>query len=143
MADTFTDRELEAYLDEQLDAEMMVRVELVLRSDQLLLERLGRINARRNQGGHSIGDIWQRHRLSCPTREDLANCLLGALSDEESDYIRFHVVQIGCRLCGANWSDLQRQLEETSPATQSRRRRFYESSVPHLRWPANTPQSPQ
>lgn len=134
MSSAFTDRDLEAYLDERLDAATMTRVEVSLRADPALLERLARVNARRNRGGHSIGDIWQRSRLTCPSREELANCLLGVLSLEVADYIRFHVERIGCRWCQANWEDLQLQSREAPQAIQNRRRRFYESSVSALKW---------
>jgi hypothetical protein len=134
MSSSFTDRDLEAYLDERLDTATMTQVELSLRADPALLERLSRVNARRNRGGHSIGDIWQRSRLTCPSREELASCLLGVLSAEVADYIRFHVEQIGCRWCQANWEDLQQQAREAPQATQIRRRRFYESSVSQLKW---------
>ncbi|MFM8251848.1 MAG: hypothetical protein ACKOBW_09665 [Planctomycetota bacterium] len=134
MSSSLTDRDLEAYLDERLDAATMTRVEVSLRADPALLERLAQVNARRNRGGHSIGDIWQRSRLTCPSREELANCLLGVLSTDVADYIRFHVERIGCRWCQANWEDLQVQSREAPQAIQNRRRRFYESSVSSLKW---------
>ena len=60
--------DLEAYLDEALPPEEMARIEQVLRTDANMAEQLGMVASRRDEGVHSIGATWRRHRLSCPTR---------------------------------------------------------------------------
>ena len=127
-----TDAELEAYLDESLASELLARVEQALRDDPALLARLAAINARRDGGVHSLGEIWRRHALSCPTREQLGSYLLGVLDDGRGDYIAFHIRTAGCRACQANLTDLgQRQTEQPS-AADARRRKYFQSSAGHL-----------
>ena len=114
---SFTSTDLAAYLDEALPAETMAAVEDALRRDPQLTAQLGEIIARRDAGVHSLGDIWRRHRLSCPTREQLGSHVLGILTDEESDHIMFHVETIGCRYCQANLDDLKNQQAEAAERT--------------------------
>ena len=90
MSKQFSNSDLEAYLDEALPQAALADLEQALREDQNLLEQLAEINARRDGGGHSIATIWRRHRVSCPTRQDLANSLLEVLPPEQSDYLAFH-----------------------------------------------------
>lgn len=123
--------ELEAYLDEALPAEEMARIEDALRRNPQLLDDLAAINARRDAGVHSLGEIWRRHRLSCPTREQLGGLLLGTLPKPQSEYLRFHLDVVGCRLCRANLLDLQSQ-QEAAEAAKTRRRRYFQSSAGYL-----------
>jgi hypothetical protein len=133
MPSTFSQAELDAYLDEALPAEEMARIERALRSDKHLLASLAEVVARRNAGVHSVGAIWRRHRLSCPTREQLGSFLLGALPEPVAEYIQFHLELVGCRYCRANLTDLQRCQSEPSETVHSRRRRYFQSSAGHLR----------
>jgi hypothetical protein len=124
--------ELEAYLDEALPAEEMARIEDLLRRNPELLEQLAAINARRDAGVHSLGEIWRRHRLSCPPREQLGGLLLGTLPKLQAQYIRFHIDVAGCRLCKANLADLENQQAEAAEAAQTRRRKYFQSSAGYL-----------
>ncbi len=124
----WTDQELASWLDERLSAERMSQLEQQLRTDDSLKIRLSQLIQHRDQGGHSVGEIWYRGRLSCPTRSELGGYLLGTLSPDVSDYLEFHLLTIGCRLCQANLQDLQEQSVNTSETTV-RRRRFFESSA--------------
>ncbi len=128
-----TQSDLQAYLDEALAPEQMAAVEAELRKKPELLKQLAAINARRDAGVHSVGEIWRRQRLSCPTRDQLGSHLLGALSAEQADYIQFHVETIGCRLCQANIEDLRRQQEETAETVKTRRTKYFQSTAGHLR----------
>ena len=133
----FTQTDLIAFLDEALPAETMAAVEEAARTDSSLTAQLAELINRRDAGVHSLGEIWRRNRLSCPSRQQLGSHLLGALTDEESAYIQFHLELIGCRLCQANLDDLQAQQAEAShraAAEQSvhRRRKYFHSSAGHL-----------
>src|SRR5947207_14066142 len=108
-----TQSDLQAYLDEALTPAEMSAIEAELRKKPELLKQLAAINARRDAGVHSVGEIWRRQRLSCPTRDQLGSHLLGALSAGQDEYIQLHVETIGCRLCQANIEDLRRQQEGT------------------------------
>jgi hypothetical protein len=129
---SFTSAELEAYLDESLPVARMAAVEDALRRDPQLLRALEAIHGRRDAGVHSLGEIWRRNRLSCPTRQQLGSHLLGILPDDLAAYIRFHLDTIGCRYCQANLADLQSQQQSTPVVTQ-RRRKYLQSSAGYLK----------
>ena len=128
-----TQSELEAYLDEDLATEEMVQIENALRNDPKLLEALTILNGRRDAGIQSLGEIWRRARISCPDREQLGSYLLGAIPDDQRNYVKFHVEKIGCRICQANLADLQRQQDELSEVSAGRRRKYFRSSSSYLR----------
>jgi hypothetical protein len=129
---TITPAELEAYLDEALPASQSAAIEAALRDSPELLEQLSAINRRRDAGVHSLGEIWRRHRMSCPTREELGRYLMQAMDPEQADFIRFHIEVSGCRFCAANIEDLQRRMDETADAAHTRQRRYFESSAGYL-----------
>lgn len=129
---TWTDRELTAWLDELLPATRMAELEMQLRSDSALQARVAQIIRHRDQGGNSIGEVWQRGKLSCPTRTDLGGYLLGTLSSDAAEYIEFHLQTVGCRVCQANLNDLEEQ-STSAEQVPGRRRKFFESSAGLLR----------
>lgn len=133
MQTRFTIQELEGYLEESLPAATMAAIEAALRSDAALLEQLTAINGRRDAGVHTVGEIWRRHRVSCPARQELGSYLLGALAEEQEQYIRFHLETIGCRLCQANIDDLRTQQQGHTSATTQRRTKYLQSSVGMLK----------
>jgi hypothetical protein len=132
MKPEFSTSDLEAYLDESLPSERMAAVEDALRHDSALQKQLVAINGRRDAGVHSLGEVWRRHRLSCPSREQLGSFLLGVLSREESEYIRFHVDSIECRYCEASIEDLKAQQSSAANEITRRRQKYFQSSVGHL-----------
>ncbi len=125
--------DLEAYLDEALPPEEMTRIEKAARGDPELTKQLALVQARRSAGVHSLGDIWRRHRLSCPTREQLGSYLLGALPEALAAYITFHIEVTGCRYCQANLADLQSQQSDAEQTAQVRRRKYFQSSAGYLK----------
>lgn len=131
-AKPYSDDDLLAYLDEMLPPIRMTAIEADLRADEALRLRVAAVARRRDQGTHSVGEIWRRGRLSCPSRSQLGSFLLGTLTPTMTDYIEFHLRSIGCRLCGANLHDLERSMKP-GPETTERRRRFFESSAGRLR----------
>ncbi len=132
MADTFSDDELLAFLDEQLPVQRASSLEESLRSSSDLRQRLAALIRRRDQGGHTIGEIWRRNRVSCPTRATLGSHLLGALDDALSQYVEFHLKTIGCRLCNAVVTELE-ESRAPEPTITGRRQRYFESSAGMLR----------
>lgn len=126
-----TDPMLLAYIEESLPSEAMSRIEIALRTDDSLRQRLTQLIGQRDSGVHSVGDIWRRHRLSCPTREELGSYLLGAMMDDQADYIKFHMEQVGCRYCQSNLEDLSESHHRD--AVTARRKKYFQSSVGRLR----------
>jgi hypothetical protein len=127
-----TAAELEAYLDEALAPEQMAEIERALRARPELLQRLARINARRDCGVHTLGEIWRRHHIGVPTREELGSYLLGVLPKEHAAYIRFRVATLKCRYTMANLDDLQARQKEAEAQVSARRRKYFQSSVGRL-----------
>ncbi len=127
----FSREHLEAYLDEALPPDEMACVEETLRHHPRLLEELRAIVALRDQGVHTLGAIWRRHRLTCPEREQLQAYLEKKLDAPTARYVRFHLQVIGCRYCQANLEDLQEQQGDPTPR-QKRRRRYFQSSAGRL-----------
>ena len=128
-----TQADLQSYLDESLPPAEMAMVEAEIRAKPDLLRQLAGINGRRDAGVHSVGEIWRRQRLSCPSRQQLGSHLLGALGEEHAAYIDFHLKVIGCRYCQANLEDLRRQQEETAETVKTRRTKYFHSTAGHLR----------
>lgn len=128
---SFTDDEIIAFLDEMLPSDRMTAFETALRDSEELRQRFASVSRRRDQGAHTVGEVWRRRQLSCPSRTEIGSFLLGTLSDEDSQYIDFHIRTIGCRFCIANLADLEGELKK-SDDTPRRRRKFFESSAGYL-----------
>ena len=124
-----TDARLEAFLDESLPAPELAEIERWLRSDPDGARRLAELHSRRNEGLHTIGGIWRRHRLTCPDRNRLGNFLLDILSTAEADYLRVHLEVVGCPYCRANLADLESQHREPAPTRTARQRRYFQTSA--------------
>ncbi|MCA9106268.1 MAG: hypothetical protein KDA83_12625 [Planctomycetales bacterium] len=131
MARDFTPAELEAYLDESLDAERSREVEQAVREDPALLKKLAEINARRDSGVHSLGEIWRRHQLGVPSRETLGSYLLGILDETQADYIRFRVEVLKCPFTIAKLRDLEEQSAEAAAPDRETRKSRYMNSTSH------------
>lgn len=130
---TFSDAQLQAYLDESLPVDSMSSIEQQLRIDSQLQEKLVSLAAQREAGVHGLGEIWRRNRMSCPTRQLLGSFLLKAVDEDFASYIIFHLEQVGCRLCAANLQDLRQRQAEQENDIQSRRRRYFQTSAGFLK----------
>ena len=119
----FTQADLEAYLDEALPPDEMAQIEDELRNHPELGERLIAIHGRRDAGVHTLGEIWRRHRLTCPSRQQLTLFLDGKLPADDADYIRFHLEDVHCRLCVASYEDIRisRQLDDEEATVAKQR----------------------
>jgi hypothetical protein len=126
----FTDEELLAYADERLAVDQCSTVEQQLRGDATLVRRLADLLSCRDQGDHSVGELWRRDRLSCPPRAVWSAYLDGRLGDGLSQYLQFHVETIGCRICIANLSDLQQHGDLEN--AERRTRKIFQSSAGRL-----------
>ncbi len=129
----FTDDELTGYLDEQLPVDRLAELEQSMRDSETLRHRMAALIRRRDQGEHSVGEIWRRNRLSCPDRETLGSWLLESLDESLMSYIEFHLKTIGCRFCNASLDELEAARSEVDSTSHQRRRRFFESSAGLLR----------
>jgi len=128
MSEEVTQSDLEAYLDEALDAERASWLEKQLRANPELVQKLSMINARRDAGLHTLGEIWRRFQIGVPSREQLSGFLAGTLNEETADYIQFRIEILKCPYTIASLNDLRREQEEPSEVIQIRRAKYFRLS---------------
>lgn len=132
---TLSDADLLAYLDEALPEGRAVEVERAVRESGEVRQRLSALLRQRDQGGHTLGEIWRRRQLSCVSRTDLSRYLSGQLPPGDRDYLEFHTGVIQCSVCLANLEDLRSLANAESTSQDARRKRIFESSAGGLRKP--------
>ena len=122
---------LRAYLLDELPAGTLARVEKALRDSAELRARLEDVRQDRADSQlHTLGAIWHRARLTCPSRQQLGSYLLDALDPDLAAYLEFHVDVVECPFCRANLDDLKAQSQATTAAkaSKSRQHRILQSS---------------
>jgi hypothetical protein len=127
-----TREKLHAYLNDALTDREMAQVEQALRDSEALRRSLQMVMQDRERGEHTLGAVWCRERLTCPSREQLGSFLLQVLDEDQQDYVEFHLHTIGCAVCLANLADLQSLQNEPAPNARERRKRFFQSSAGYL-----------
>ena len=106
------DAMLRNYLADTLPPEELARVEKALRDSAQLRARLEDVrNNREDVQLHTLGAIWHRSRLTCPSRQQLGSYLLDALDPELASYFKFHLEVVECPFCQANLADLEAQSQ--------------------------------
>jgi hypothetical protein len=122
---------LRNYLIDALPPEELARVEKALRDSAQLRARLEDVrNNREDFQLHTLGAIWHRFRLTCPSRQQLGSYLLDALDPELVAYIRFHIDVVECPYCRANLIDLEhRQSGNPTTSARDREKRFLDATI--------------
>ncbi|QVL34814.1 hypothetical protein KIH39_01320 [Telmatocola sphagniphila] len=128
MEKEITREQLHAYLEDALSDAEMSGIEKLLRDSEQLRFRLKQVREEQDRGEHSLGAIWRRERLSCPSREQLSGFLHGILEPDVHGYIDFHLKTIGCASCLANLDDIKEKQAESEPQ-KKRRRKIFQSSA--------------
>lgn len=129
MSKKFSDAELDCYIEETLDAGRASELELQLRDDEALLQRLAEINGRRSSGQHTLGGIWRQNQIGVPSPDEMGSFLLGVLDDQHADYIQFRLDVLKCPFTIALKTDLENQQSESEDTSVKRRKKIFESSV--------------
>ena len=120
---------LRAYLADELPPGTLARVEKALRDSAELRALLEDVRQDRVDAGlHSLGAIWRRSRLTCPSRQQLGSLLLDALDPDLADYLRFHIDVVECPYCQANLADLEGKAGPAGVAAPTRHHRILQSS---------------
>ncbi|MEL0095423.1 MAG: hypothetical protein VW875_06210 [Planctomycetaceae bacterium] len=132
MFDEFSDTDLAAYLEEDLDANKASKLEATLINDKHLQDRLHTIRLQIAVGEHSLGSIWRQNNLGCPSRKTLGGYLLGILPNDQKLFIQSHIEIRGCLTCQANLADLEEQQTQNQEELSARATRYYKSSIGHL-----------
>src|SRR4051794_4587257 len=122
---TITREQLAGYLDDTLSDHDSAQLEQALRASEPLRAQLRALMAETDRGEHSLGAVWRRQRLTCPSREQIGSFLLQVLDPELQDYVDFHLHTIGCSYCLANLADLQARQQEPPVKAQQRRHRIF------------------
>jgi hypothetical protein len=124
---------LRAFLHDSLPEAEAAEVEKRLRDDAKLRAVFELVRQEEDRGEHSVGAIWRREHISCPTRDQLGGFLLQALDEDHLGYIEFHLNVVGCSFCSANLDDLKQKQAESAGAAKQRRKRIVNSSAGVLR----------
>ncbi len=124
---------LRDFLTDALPDQELVAVEKAVREQPKVRALLDRVRQELDRGEHSIGAVWRRERLSCPTRDQLGGFILLALDNDLFDYVEFHLTTIGCAFCQANLDDLKKINVDPPGPRAGRRRRIVDSSAGTLR----------
>jgi hypothetical protein len=121
---------LRNYLADCLPPESLARVEKALRDSAQLRARLEEVrNNREDVQLHTLGAIWHRGRLTCPSRQQLGSYLLDALDPELASYFKFHLEVVECPFCQANLTDLKRRhLESPGDSGKARNKRILDAT---------------
>src|ERR1700760_2698474 len=99
---------LRDYLHDALPDAELASVEKALRESASLRALYQEVVEQEDRGEHTVGAIWRRERISCPTRDQIGGFLLGAGDPESLAYIEFHLKTIACPFCQANLDDLKK-----------------------------------
>ena len=59
-----------------------------------------------------VRKVWNEKRISCPARHWVARLVAGTLTDGPSTFVRFHLEEMKCPWCMANFDDLARADRE-------------------------------
>jgi len=127
---SFTDEELLAYVDECLPVKRSTEVEATLRQSEPLRQRLSQLIVEQDQGGRTVGEIWRRGRVSCPSRALWTSYLDDQIGEGLRRYLEFHLETVGCRFCAANLDDLR---SSDDAASQVRRQKIFQTSIGRLK----------
>ena len=123
------DDTLRSYLADSLPAGELARVEKALRESSDLRARLEDVRQNRADTNlHTLGAIWRRGRLTCPSRQQLGSYLLEALDPDFADYLKFHLDVVECPFCQANLADLQAKASQPTAVIKGRHNRILKSS---------------
>jgi hypothetical protein len=129
-----TNEMLRAYLDDALGDADSAQVEQSLRGSEDLRGQLRELMQTRDRGEHSVGAVWRRRQLTCPSREEMGSYLLEALDEGRTAYVKFHLETVCCPYCQANRDDLADQDRE-SPVKQEKAKKIFDSGSRHLKAP--------
>lgn len=100
-------RKLREYLHDLLPASELAAVERALRTDPATQQLFEEVRSEEDRGEHTVGAIWKREHVTCPTRDELGGYVIRALAPERLEYIRFHLESVECPFCLANVEDLE------------------------------------
>ena len=95
MAKTIGKETLRDFLHDALPDSELAIVEKALRDDANLRQQLEDVRSEEDRGEHSVGAIWRRNNISCPSRDQLGGYLLDAIDPALFDYVDFHLKTIG------------------------------------------------
>ena len=123
------DETLRSYLADALPPGDLARVEKALRESADLRSRLEEVRQNRADTNiHTLGAIWRRGRLTCPTRQQLGSYLLDVLEPALGEYLKFHIEVVECAYCQANIADLKAKASQPQAVVASRHNRILRSS---------------
>jgi hypothetical protein len=104
----FSDARLLAYVEERLSIADTIRLEKSLDADEQLKTDLCRVSGQHVTGELTLAAIWRDFQVGCLNHEQLAAYVRHQLGGGLADYVRFHIDEVGCRVCEARLDELTR-----------------------------------
>ena len=94
-----------------------------------MVNRLSSINRRRDEGIHTLGEIWRRHQIGVPSPEEVNEFLSGKLAQDQSNYIRFRLDVLKCRYTSALVEAAEQRLADSGEQSKTRREKYFQNSA--------------
>jgi hypothetical protein len=110
----FSDAQLLAYAEERLPMAATLQLEKSLESDEKLKTDLRRVCGQHLTGELSLATIWRDFQVGCLSQDQLAAYVGHQLGGALADYVRFHIDEVGCRICEARLDELARLAHNSS-----------------------------
>ena len=128
--ETVTKEILRAFATDSLPEAETAGVEKLIRDDPAVGKLYAQVREEEERGEHSVGAIWRRSHVSCPTLAQLGGYLMQAMDDELFDYIEFHLKTVGCSYCAANLEDQKhKQAGAAGDGAKTRRKKIVHSTA--------------
>lgn len=121
-----TINQLDAYLDDAVNQEEAARIEQAIREYPELQQEALKLLQNRDRGQHTIGAIWRREQLTCPSQEEIRLFILEGLDDNMMDYLEFHLETLECPQCKATYTALK---DSSNGEEQERQQRIFKGST--------------
>lgn len=129
-----SNRELSKLIDVAEGRIAVIRHRLLARMKENVSANFdGQLSSESELGSDLLSEIWERDRPSCPKRTTLGKAQLGILDSPWQQYVSFHVNDIGCNYCKANWEDIADA--DLSEAHENRSHRIFQSTIGFVKTP--------
>jgi len=101
---------IHAHIDGALSQEETDAFDLEAQVNSELRGQIRAVQSEFDYHNHTVGSLWRRNQLTCPSDQDIADYLRGGLAiinPEIADYVQFHLTSIRCIYCISTAAELK------------------------------------
>lgn len=101
---------IHAYIDGALSPEEADAFTSMAYGDSELRGKIRTVQTEFDYHNHTVGSLWRRNQLTCPSDQDIVDYQRGALAiinPEIADYVQFHLTSIRCIYCISTAAELK------------------------------------